>query len=69
MLQKAGIKDNQIGGLAEVYFGFFTEPADGCQPRKKALVLQKAAGGMEDLCEAGLRVSQMKREKSRGKTT
>lgn len=64
MLQKAGIENNQIGGLAEVYFGFFTEPSDGCRPRKKALVLQRAAGGMEDLNEAGLRVSRMKRDAS-----
>lgn len=68
MLQKAGIENNQIGGLAEVYFGFFTEPSDGCQPRKKALVLQKAAGGMEDLSQVGMRVSQMKRENGGNKT-
>lgn len=62
MLQKAGIENNQIGGLAEVYFGFFTEPSDGCRPRKKALVLQRAAGGMEDLSKVGLKVSQMKKQ-------
>ena len=61
MLKKEGIDKNQIGGLPEVYFGFFEEPDRECRPRKKAFVLQKAAGGQEDLTEAGKRVSrQMK---------
>ena len=61
MLKKEGIDKNQIGGLTEVYFGFFEEPDRECRPRKKAFVLQKAAGGQEDLTEAGKRVSrQMK---------
>lgn len=61
MLKKQGIDKNQIGGLPEVYFGFFEEPDRECRPRKKAFVLQKAAGGQEDLTEAGKRVSsQMK---------
>ncbi|MER2025560.1 MAG: hypothetical protein ABS879_08065, partial [Eubacteriales bacterium] len=32
MLQRAGIEDNQIGGLTEVYFGLFTDPEEGCRP-------------------------------------
>ena len=61
MLKKQGIDKNQIGGLPEVYFGFFEEPDRKCRPKKKAFVLQKAAGGQEDLTEAGKRVSsQMK---------
>lgn len=38
-----------IGGLGEVYFGFFTEPAYGHKPRAKAVELQKICGGAGDL--------------------
>lgn len=40
MLQRAGIEQNQIGGLTEVYFGLFTEPINGCRPRKRAYAIQ-----------------------------
>ena len=57
MLKKAGIEDNQIGGLAEVYFGFFEEPWHECRPRKKAYVLQELTGSKEDLVAAGRKVA------------
>ena len=59
MLLKNGIEDNEIGGLSEVYFGMFTEPLAGCRPRKKALVLQRAAGGSEDLERLGKQIAQL----------
>ncbi len=49
MLKRAGIEDNQIGGLTEVYFGLFTDPEDGCQPRKRALALKEMTGSAADL--------------------
>ena len=58
MLERAGIEDNQIGGVAEVYFGFFDEPKKGCRPRKKALALQKLTGSTADLEKAGLAVAE-----------
>ena len=60
MLKKAGIEDNQIGGLAEVYFGFFEEPDYGCKPRRKALELQKLTGSKMDLFEVGRKVAACK---------
>ena len=57
MLKKAGIEDNQIGGLAEVYFGYFEEPEYGCKPRKKAYALQELTGSKADLAEVGKRVA------------
>lgn len=62
MLKKAGIEDNQIGGLAEVYFGFFEEPWHDCKPRKKAYVLQELTGCTADLAEAGKRVAATRKE-------
>jgi hypothetical protein len=49
MLKRAGIEENQIGGLTEVYFGLFTDPEEGCGPRKRALAIQKMTGSEEDL--------------------
>lgn len=57
MLKKGGIDENQIGGLTEVYFGLFTDPSEGCQPRKRAFAIQKAAGGYEDLEKTGKRIT------------
>ena len=57
MLKKAGIEDNQIGGLAEVYFGFFEEPWHDWKPRRKAYVLQELTGSTQDLVEVGKRVA------------
>lgn len=62
MLKRAGIEDNQIGGLAEVYFGFFEEPWHECRPRKKAYVLQEMTGSNADLVEAGRKVAATRRE-------
>lgn len=62
MLKKSGIEDNQIGGLAEVYFGFFEEPWHECRPRKKAYVLQELTGSKEDLAAVGRRVAAARRE-------
>lgn len=61
MLKKDGIDKNQIGGLAEVYFGLFTDPAEGCQPRKRAYAIQKAAGGTGDLREIGKKIVERKK--------
>lgn len=63
MLKKAGIEDNQIGGLAEVYFGFFEEPWHECRPRKKAFVLQKLTGSKEDLVAVGKKVAAKREQK------
>lgn len=62
MLRKAGIEDNQIGGLAEVYFGFFEEPWHECKPRKKAYVLQELTGSTADLAAVGRRVAATRKE-------
>ncbi len=62
MLKKAGIEDNQIGGLAEVYFGFFEEPETECRPRKKAYALKELTGSTADLAEVGRRVAAKKRQ-------
>lgn len=39
MLQRAGVEDNQIGGLSAVYFGIFTDPEEGCRPRARAYAI------------------------------
>ena len=57
MLRRAGIEDNQIGGITEVYFGLFTDPEDGCQPRERALAIQELTGSTEDLAEIGARLT------------
>lgn len=57
MLRRAGIEDNQIGGLTEVYFGLFTDPEDGCQPRARALAIQDMTGCRADLFEIGKRLT------------
>ena len=44
MLKRAGIEDNQIGGLTEVYFGLFTDPEDGCRPRLRVKAIQEMTG-------------------------
>ena len=62
MLKKQGIEKNQIGGRAEVSFGFFKEPDENCRPRLKAHVLQEVAGGLEDLTAAGKKVALSKRK-------
>lgn len=56
MMEKDGIESNQIGGLTEVYFGLFTEPSDGCKPRKRALAIQEMTGSTADLYELGRKV-------------
>lgn len=58
MLERDGIESNQIGGLTEVYFGLFTEPSDGCQPRKRALAIQEMTGSTADLYELGRKVCE-----------
>lgn len=60
MLQKAGIEQNQIGGLPEVYFGFFEEPDTDCRPRLKALALQEMTGSTKDLVQIGRAVAARK---------
>ena len=57
MLKRAGIEENQIGGLTEVYFGLFTDPEDGCQPRKRALAIQEMTGAEDDLYKTGRNVA------------
>lgn len=57
MLGRDGIDKNQIGGLPEVYFGLFTDPSEGCHPRKRALAIQQAAGGCANLEEIGRRIT------------
>ena len=49
MLQRAGVEDNQIGGLSEVYFGIFTDPEEGCRPRARAYAIQEMTGSTADL--------------------
>ena len=51
MLQRGGIESNQIGGLTEVYFGIFTDPAEGLRPRKRAHAIQEMTGQTADLDE------------------
>lgn len=51
MLKKAGIEDNQIGGITEVYFGIFADPEDGCRPRARAYAIQEMTGSTADLDE------------------
>ena len=53
MLKRPGIEDNQIGGLTEVYFGLFTDPEEGCRPRKRALAIAEMTGSTEDLAAIG----------------
>jgi hypothetical protein len=53
MLKRAGIEDNQIGGLPEVYFGLFTDPEDGCRPRLRAKAIQEMTGAKADLESLG----------------
>ena len=62
MLRRAGIEDNQIGGLTEVYFGLFTDPEEGCQPRARALAIQEMTGSAVDLHQLGKRVSEAHRD-------
>ena len=61
MLKRAGIEDNQIGGLTEVYFGLFTDPEDGCRPRARAKAIQEMTGSTADLEELGAKVAQTSR--------
>ena len=62
MLKRAGIEENQIGGLTEVYFGLFTDPEDGCRPRERAKVIHEMTGSSADLEELGKKVSGMRAE-------
>jgi hypothetical protein len=62
MLKRAGIEDNQIGGLTEVYFGLFTDPEDGCRPRKRAYAIQEMTGSKADLLELGQRMADSMRK-------
>ena len=57
MLRRAGIEQNQIGGLTEVYFGLFTDPEDGCQPRARAYAIQEMTGSRADLAAIGRRIT------------
>ncbi|MCF0134332.1 MAG: hypothetical protein HUJ72_10735 [Blautia sp.] len=57
MLKKNGIEKNEIGGLPEVFFGFFEEPDKDCAPRLKAKVLQSLTGSTADLYKTGKEVS------------
>lgn len=63
MLKRAGIEDNQIGGLTEVYFGLFTDPEDGCQPRARAKAIQEMTGATADLAAIGRKIADMLPEK------
>lgn len=60
MLKRGGIEENQIGGLAEVYFGIFTDPEDGCRPRARAYAIQKMTGSGTDLEALGKRLTETK---------
>lgn len=64
MLKRAGIEDNQIGGLTEVYFGLFTDPDEGLKPRKRALAIQKMTGSKADLEELGRKITDNSRRQS-----
>ncbi|MBR2540629.1 MAG: hypothetical protein IKE85_07400 [Mogibacterium sp.] len=57
MLQRAGVEDNQIGGLSEVYFGIFTDPEEGCRPRARAYAIQEMTGSTADLEAAAAAIS------------
>ena len=61
MLQRAGIDQNEIGGLTEVYFGLFTDPLEGCRPRKRALSIQEMTGSTADLYRIGKQVSSTRK--------
>ena len=61
MLRRAGIEDNQIGGLTEVYFGIFTDPEDGCRPRERAFAIQEMTGSKTDLEKLGMEISMSNR--------
>ena len=65
MLRRAGIEDNQIGGLTEVYFGIFTDPEDGCRPRERAFAIQEITGSKTDLEKLGMEISRRKAWKKR----
>lgn len=60
MLKRNGIESNQIGGLTEVYFGLFTDPEDGCQPRARALAIQEMTGSTINLYELGKQIQTQK---------
>ena len=60
MLKRAGIEDNQIGGLTEVYFGIFTDPEEGCQPRERAAAIQSMTGSTADLKALGAKAAGSK---------
>lgn len=57
MLRRDGIENNQIGGLTEVYFGVFTDPEDGCQPRARAKAIQEMTGSTADLAHIGKEIA------------
>ena len=61
MLRRAGIENNQIGGLTEVYFGIFTDPEDGCRPRERAFAIQEMTGSKTDLEKLGMEISMSNR--------
>lgn len=58
MLKRDGIENNQIGGLTEVYFGLFTDPEDGCQPRARALAIQEMTRCKVDLFALGKKLTE-----------
>ena len=58
MLRREGIENNQIGGLTEVYFGIFTDPEDGCQPRARARAIQEMTGSTVNLETLGKKLSE-----------
>ncbi len=60
MLKRGGIEQNQIGGLTEVYFGLFTDPEEGCKPRKRALAIQEMTGSRADLNQIAENISKRK---------
>ena len=57
MLERPGIEQNQIGGITEAYFGLFTDPEEGCQPRARALAIQEMTGKSADLSAIGSRIA------------
>lgn len=57
MMKRAGIEDNQIGGITEVYFGLFTDPEEGCRPRARARAIQEMTGSTADLNEIGRKLT------------
>lgn len=59
MLKRAGIEDNQIDGITEVYFGLFTDPEEGCQPRARAKAIQEMTGSTADLAAIGARAANI----------